>query len=284
MGAHDHAMGTEPSTDAAAGQVSTAAAEVYEQFFVPALFRQFAEPMLDVVAAGDGDRLLDVGAGTGVVGRAALKRVGGRGSVVAVDPNEGMLTVAERLAPAMDTRRGVAEQLPVDRAEMNCVTCQFALMFFSDRRRAVEEMRRVLRPGGRVAVATWASVGDSPGYAAMVELLEEEIGDWAADALRAPFCLGTPGADRRRDATVVRRRDGGPPRGSGSIHFPRRLAVHRDPGVDARRTHRRRPVRAAAAGGSDAACALRHRRRGCEIRGACTDSSRIRVSTVRSGA
>ena len=211
MGAHDHAMGTEPSTDAAAGQVSTAAAEVYEQFFVPALFRQFAEPMLDVVAAGDGDRLLDVGAGTGVVGRAALKRVGGRGSVVAVDPNEGMLTVAERLAPAMDTRPGVAEKLPVDRAEMNCVTCQFALMFFSDRRRAVEEMRRVLRLGGRVAVATWASVGDSPGYAAMVELLEEEIGDWAADALRAPFCLGTPeliGDVLRQsfeDVTVVRR-------------------------------------------------------------------------------
>ena len=51
MGAHDHAMGTEPSTDAAAGQVSTAAAEVYEQFFVPALFRQLAEPMLDAVAA-----------------------------------------------------------------------------------------------------------------------------------------------------------------------------------------------------------------------------------------
>ena len=62
-----------------------------------------------------------------------------------------------------------------------------------------------------MAVATWASVGDSPGYAAMVELLEEEIGDWAADALRAPFCLGTPeliGDVLRQsfeDVTVVRR-------------------------------------------------------------------------------
>ncbi len=45
---------------------------------------------------------------------------------------------------------------------------------------------------GRVAVAAWASVEESPGYAAMVKLLEQEIGDWAADALRAPFCLGTP--------------------------------------------------------------------------------------------
>jgi ubiquinone/menaquinone biosynthesis C-methylase UbiE len=184
-------MNTERSTDASMGQISTSAADVYEQFFVPALFGQFVEPMLDAVAAGDGDSLLDVGAGTGVVARAALNRVGTRGSVVAIDPNEGMLAVAKRLAPAMDIRRGVAERLPIDTAEIDCVICQFALMFFSDRQRAVQEMRRVMRPGGRVAVATWASVEESPGYAAMVELLAEEIGDWAADALRAPFCLGT---------------------------------------------------------------------------------------------
>jgi SAM-dependent methyltransferase len=185
-------MGTRRATDAAAGQVSTAAADIYEQFFVPALFGQFVQPMLDAVAAGDGDRLLDVGAGTGVLARAALKRVGSRGSVVAVDPNEGMLAVAERLAPGVDIRCGSAEQLPLGDAEIDCVTCQFALMFFSDRRRAAEEMRRVVRPGGRVAVATWASVAQSPGYAAMVELLADEIGDWAAEALLAPFCLGTP--------------------------------------------------------------------------------------------
>src|ERR1700752_25078 len=166
-------MGTERSTDAAAaGQVSTAAAEVYEQFFVPALFGQFVEPMLDAVAASDGDRLLDIGAGTGVVARAALKRVGARGSIVAVDPNEGMLAIAKRLAPSVDIRRGVAEQLPVDEAEIDCITCQFALMFFADRRRAVAEMRRVVRPGGRAAVATWASVEEAPGYAAMGELVE----------------------------------------------------------------------------------------------------------------
>jgi ubiquinone/menaquinone biosynthesis C-methylase UbiE len=191
MRAHDLAMTTERSTDTSTGQVSTTAAEVYETFFVPALFGQFVEPMLDAVGAGDGDRVLDIGAGTGVVARAALNRVGTRGSVVAVDPNEGMLAVAKRLAPTVDIRRGVAEQLPVDQGEIDCVTCQFALMFFSDRRRAVGEMRRVLRPGGRLAVATWASVEESPGYAAMVELLADEIGDWAADALRAPFCLGT---------------------------------------------------------------------------------------------
>lgn len=185
-------MGTNQSTDASTGQISTAAAEVYEKFFLPALFGQWVEPMLDAVAAGNGDHVLDVGTGTGVVARAALQRVGVSGSVVAVDPNEGMLAIAKRVAPALDIRRGTAEQLPLGDSEIDCVTCQFALMYFSEPTRAVAEMRRVLRPGGLVAVATWAAVDESPGYAAMVELLADEIGEWAAEALRAPFSLGTP--------------------------------------------------------------------------------------------
>lgn len=187
-------MRKEPSdrSAAAAGQVSSSAAEVYEQFFVPALFGQWVEPMLDAVSPAEGDRLLDVGTGTGAVARAALARVGATGSVVAVDPNEGMLAVAARLAPSVDIRRGVGEHLPLSVDEVDCVTCQFALMFIEDPARAIAEMARVIRPAGRVAVATWAAVEESPGYAAMVDLLGEILGDWAAQAIRAPFCIGTP--------------------------------------------------------------------------------------------
>src|ERR1700754_2426970 len=106
------------------------------------------------------------------------------GSVVAVDPNDGMLAVAARLAPELDVRRGAAERLPVTDNEMACTVCQFALMFFEDRARAISEMARVTKPGGRVAVATWAAIEESPGYAAMVDLLGEVIGGWAAEALR----------------------------------------------------------------------------------------------------
>jgi SAM-dependent methyltransferase len=139
--------------------------------------------------------------------------VGPQGSVIAVDPNDGMLAVARRLTPGADIRRGTAEQLPAGDDEFGCITCQFALMFVIDRVRAIEEMARVLRPGGRVAVATWAAVEESPGYAAMVDLLGEEIGEWAAAALRAPFCIGT--ADRLGDlmraafpGVAVERREG----------------------------------------------------------------------------
>jgi SAM-dependent methyltransferase len=103
-----------------------------------------------------------------------------------------MSATTKRLTPGLDLRRGTAEHLPIETDEIDCVTCQFALMYFHDRARAISEIARVSRTGGRVTVATWAAVEESPGYAAMVEPLGDEIGDWAAEATRAPFCIGTP--------------------------------------------------------------------------------------------
>ncbi len=201
------------SSRIAAGQVSTSAARIYECSLVPALFDQWVEPMLEAVRVGVGDRLLDVGTGTGVLARAALGRVGATGHVIAVDPNEGMLAVASELAPGLDIRRGSAEQLPLADSEIDCLTCQFVMMFVADRVRAVDEMARVLRPGGRLAVATWAAVEELPGFAAMVDLFADVLGEWAADALRAPFCIGSADElaqllSRRFPDVAVRRHEG----------------------------------------------------------------------------
>ena len=63
-------------------------------------------------------------------------------------------------------------------------------MFFEDRVGALHEMWRVLKPGGRLAVAVWDSAERSPGYAAMIALIDRLFGASVADALRAPFVLG----------------------------------------------------------------------------------------------
>lgn len=179
----------ETRSDADRGQVAATAAEIYEAFFLPALFQQWTVPVLDAAEISTGDDVLDVGCGTGVVAREAITRVGRHGRVVGVDPNDGMLEVARRTM-GVEWRNGAAEDLPFEDGSFDVVVCQFAMMFFEDRARAVSEMRRVLRPGGRVAVATWASLSETPGYAAVVHLLDRLLGSEAGDALRAPYNMG----------------------------------------------------------------------------------------------
>jgi SAM-dependent methyltransferase len=177
-------------TDAERGQVNTDAAEIYNSFFVPALFGQFPEQVLAHAAVGTGARVLDVGSGTGIVAVAAQQIVGARGHVVGSDPNEGMLAVARRSDPSIDWRVAAAESLPLDDESFDHTVSQFAAMFFTDRATALEEMARVTVPGGTVSVATWAGLDRTPGYDAMVEVIDDELGHAAASALRAPFVLG----------------------------------------------------------------------------------------------
>lgn len=135
------------------GQVSHSAAEVYEEVFVPILM-QWAGRVADAARVQPGQRVLDVACGTGVLARAVAERVGPQGAVVGLDLNEGMLAVAGRKAPHVEWRQGRAEDLPFESQSFDRVVSQFGLMFFADRR-AVQEMVRVLRPGGHLAVAVW---------------------------------------------------------------------------------------------------------------------------------
>ena len=101
-----------------------------------------------------------------------------------------MLDVARRRAPDIEWRHGRAESLPFADASFDAVVSQFGFMFFDDRVQALREMMRVLRPGGRLAVAVCDSLDHSPGYSAFATLLERLFGDAVANAFRAPFVLG----------------------------------------------------------------------------------------------
>jgi SAM-dependent methyltransferase len=172
------------------GQVSRSAAEVYDEFFVPALFHDWTSRVADAARIEPGQRVLDVACGTGVLTREVADRVGPSGAAVGLDVNDGMLAVARRKAPELDWRKGRAEELPFDDGSFAAVVSQFGLMFFEDRVAALREMRRVAKPGGRMAIAVWGPQAESPGYAAMTELLRGLFGEPAANALRAPFALG----------------------------------------------------------------------------------------------
>jgi len=169
---------------------SRSPAEIYDEQFVPALFRPWAGVVVDAARVGAGQRVLDVACGTGVLACAAAERVGSGGSVVGLDANPQMLAVARRKPASVEWIDGRAESLPFADVNFDPVVSQFGLMFFDDRVAALREMVRVLRPGGRLAVAVCDAVEHSPGYAALAALLQRLFGDAVVNAFRAPFAIG----------------------------------------------------------------------------------------------
>jgi ubiquinone/menaquinone biosynthesis C-methylase UbiE len=163
----------------------------YEKLMVPALFESWADRVLDEAAIKPGNRMLDVACGTGIVARTAIKRTGKNGlSVTGLDPNPGMLAVAESKTAGPDWKQGIAEELPFEDESFDVVVSQFGLMFFQDRAVALREMKRVLVPRGRIIVAVFDSLDNNPGYHAMAQVFARVADKEVAEALRGPFSLG----------------------------------------------------------------------------------------------
>lgn len=185
---------------AEAWQVHSDAAVLYEESFVPALFAGSAEVVADAAGIGRGERVLDVGCGTGAVARAAARRVGAAGRVVGLDLNPRMLAVARRVAPEIEWREGEAGELPFAAGDFDVVTSQYALMFFPDQPRGLAEMWRVLAPGGRLAVAVCGPIAQAPGYAALAKAAAGCCPAEVVELLHSPYTLG----DREQLASIVR--------------------------------------------------------------------------------
>ena len=166
------------------------AARGYENLFVPALFEQWTKHLIEGAGIREGSHVLDVACGTGVLARDALSRTGPGGRVAGVDPAPGMLAAAKEIEPSIDWVLCSAEALELDDETFDCVISQFGMMFFQDRQKSAEEMFRVLRPGGSLAIAVWNTVEQNPAYADIIAVLQEQVGTAAADALRLPFSLG----------------------------------------------------------------------------------------------
>jgi len=174
-------------------QVSEKAAAIYDSFFVPAIFGAWAPVVARAAGVAAGDRVLDVACGTGVLARHAADLVGEGGHVTGLDINPGMLAVASKAAPDIAWQQGDATNLPFGDGQFNRVVSQFGLMFFPDRVAALREMWRVLAPGGRLAVAAWASVDEAAGYRRLIEIATTHTNAEAASVFAAPFVLGDRG-------------------------------------------------------------------------------------------
>jgi len=124
-----------------------------------------------------GERVLDVGCGTGPAARFSAERVGTTGEVIGLDIDAGMLEVGQRCAEReghlIEWKRGNAVALPFGDQQFDIVLCCQGLQFFPDKPAALKEMRRVLKLDGRLVASVWRNVTFCPGHLAVAKALAD---------------------------------------------------------------------------------------------------------------
>ncbi len=155
-------------------EADRATARLIAEYWMPV-----GELMIAALRLRPGMRALDLATGFGEPAFSIAARVGPDGHVVATDLVPAALAEAERLARAMGIanvsfEQADAESLPFGDASFDAVSCRFGAMYFVDIERALGEMRRVLKPGGRVALAVWGPASEN-GYAQAIAPLQKHL-------------------------------------------------------------------------------------------------------------
>jgi SAM-dependent methyltransferase len=143
--------------------------------------------------------VLELACGPGGAGLAAAARVAPGGEVVLSDVSSGMTAIAAARAAALGLSNVRARTLDVEEIDepdgaYDVVLCREGLMFATDHARAAAEIRRVLRPGGRAAIAVWATRERNPWLGLVFDAVGAQIGrPVPPPGMPTPFGLGAPG-------------------------------------------------------------------------------------------
>ena len=148
--------------------------------------------LLEWAALAPGERVLDVACGTGLVTFPAAAAVGPAGAVVATDISDAMIasivrSTASQGASHVRAERMDAEDLHLPDASFDAALCALGMMYVPDPLKALAEMRRVLRRGGRVVAAVWGR-RDRCGWAEIFPIVERRV---TSDVCPMFFQLGT---------------------------------------------------------------------------------------------
>ncbi len=172
------------------------AVEDYARYWVPVL-TECSTRTVALLDLRPGERVIDIATGTGVAALLAAERVGERGSVAGTDLAAKMVDKA-RAAPERRRLTNVtfermdAGELSFDDASFDAAACVLGLMYPADPQRAIDEMARVLRPGGRAAVCAWGR-RDRCGWNAVFPITDARVN---SDVCPLFFSLGAPDALR----------------------------------------------------------------------------------------
>jgi SAM-dependent methyltransferase len=154
------------------------------------------ETLLDAAEVREGSAVLDVAAGPGGAGLAAVARAGPSGNAVLADVAPAMVEAAVRRSDGMaNVRAIVCDELAIDAADgtFDAVVCRHGLMFVAEPADAVREAGRVLRPGGRYAAMTWDARAANPWLGLVLDAVGEQFGvPFPPPGMPGPFSLDEP--------------------------------------------------------------------------------------------
>jgi ubiquinone/menaquinone biosynthesis C-methylase UbiE len=170
------------------------AVQDYDELFLP-LLRGCSDRVIEALNPQPGERILDVATGTGVAAFMAAECVGPDGVVVATDLSEKMVQrtakdAREQGVANMGFERMDAEELSFEDGSFDSVMCVLGLMYPADPQRAIEEMLRVLRFGGRAAACVWGR-RERCGWAEIFPITDAQV---ESDVCPMFFQLGLPNA------------------------------------------------------------------------------------------
>jgi SAM-dependent methyltransferase len=164
--------------------------------------RAFAAPLthwlIDAIVPQRGQRVLELAAGLGETGLLAAELVAPMGGVIISDHADGMLEAARASAERLglnnvEFRAFNAEWIDLPVASVDAVLCRWGYMLMVDPPAALAETRRVLRPGGRLALGVWDRIESNPWAAVPGALLRERgLVPAPAEGAPGPFALGDP--------------------------------------------------------------------------------------------
>jgi SAM-dependent methyltransferase len=167
--------------------------ENYHTFLGPVLFETYAADMRDRLAAEKlpaNAHLLELACGTGIVTRQVLAAMPRDSRLTATDVSEPMLAFARpRLPedPRLTLSRADACELPFADRSFDAAFCQYGVMFFADKVKAMREARRVLKPGGVYVFNVWDSLERNPIAGAVQQELDTLFPKSPPSFLRTPF-------------------------------------------------------------------------------------------------
>lgn len=167
-------------------------AAAYDRRLVPWLFAHWVDRVVGIADLQPEDRVVDLASGTGLITRGALEVLGADGCVHGVDVDAAMLEYAGRTIddPRVTWHEAAATHLPLGPASVDAVICNQGFQFFPDRLPVLADVMRVLRPGGRLAIAVWGRLENNPWPAALAATIGAFLGEEVGEGTRTVCSLG----------------------------------------------------------------------------------------------